>query len=107
MQSGGPGGGTLTVTGAVDKPGAWVLANQTLTPAGKAFTGPADPQACGGNGSPRACMQWIHSQNLRQAITYQPANRYWAFQWFEMGIYLALALALAGLAFWLVRRRLT
>lgn len=103
----GTGGGTMTVTGAVDKSGAWVLANQTLTPTGKVFTGPADPRYCGANGSPRACIQWVLSQDLRQAVTYQPAGRYWAFQWYETGIFLALAALLSWFAFWWVRRRLT
>jgi hypothetical protein len=40
-------------------------------------------------------------------LTYQPASRYWAFQWYETAIFLALALALAGFSFWWVRRRLT
>jgi hypothetical protein len=36
-------------------------------------------------------------------VTYEPASRYWAFQWFETAIYLALALALAGLCLWWIR----
>jgi hypothetical protein len=42
-----------------------------------------------------------------QAVTYQPANRYWTFQWYETSVFLTAALALAGLCFWLIRRRLT
>lgn len=38
-------------------------------------------------------------------VTYQPANRYWVFQWLETGIFLALAgLALAGCYWWITRR---
>jgi hypothetical protein len=40
-------------------------------------------------------------------LTYQPASRYWAFQRYEMVIFLVLALLLAGFIFWWVRRRLT
>jgi hypothetical protein len=36
-------------------------------------------------------------------VTYQPASRYWAFQWVETAIYLALALLLAGLCFVRIR----
>ena len=36
-------------------------------------------------------------------MTYQPANRYWAFQWYETAIYLALALFLAALCFLRIR----
>ncbi|MGH9076670.1 MAG: hypothetical protein ACRDY0_04345 [Acidimicrobiales bacterium] len=40
-------------------------------------------------------------------VTYQPASRYWAFQWYELAIYLGLAVALAGGCLWWVRRRLS
>jgi hypothetical protein len=35
------------------------------------------------------------------------ARRYWALQWYETGIYLTLALALAGFSLWWARRRLS
>ncbi len=44
---------------------------------------------------------------LRNLVTYQPASRYWAFQWYETAIFVAMALALAALCFWRVRHRLT
>jgi hypothetical protein len=40
-------------------------------------------------------------------LAYQPASRFWAFQWIETGIYLAIAAVAVGLTVWLVRRRLT
>jgi hypothetical protein len=40
-------------------------------------------------------------------VTYQPASRYWTFQWYEMAIFLALALILTAISFWWIRRRLT
>ena len=43
--------------------------------------------------------------HLRQTVTYEPASRYWPLQWYETGIYLALALALAGLCLWWIRPR--
>jgi hypothetical protein len=43
----------------------------------------------------------------RQRVTYQPASRFWPFQWYETGIYTALALSLAGFCFWRLRRRLS
>ena len=48
-----------------------------------------------------------HHFGLRQLVTYQPASRYWTFQWYEMAIFMAMALALAALCFWWVRHRLT
>jgi len=38
-------------------------------------------------------------------VTYQPASRYWAFQWYETAIFLGLAVILAGVCFWQIRRR--
>ena len=45
--------------------------------------------------------------HLRQAVIYQPGSRFWAFQWYETAIYLALAAVLAGFCVWWVRRRLS
>jgi hypothetical protein len=95
--------GRMTVTAAVSKPGAWVLSNQTVTAAGHPFTGPA-PRACGA-GSYQACVASLGRLHLRQLISYQPASRFWDFQRMETGIFLALAVALAGFCFWRLRRR--
>jgi hypothetical protein len=40
-----------------------------------------------------------------ELVSYQPASRYWAFQSYELAIYLGAALMLAGFCVWLVRRR--
>jgi hypothetical protein len=47
------------------------------------------------------------SRGIREAITYQPASRYWPLQWLETGIFLCLALVLAGCCFWRLGRRRT
>jgi hypothetical protein len=39
-------------------------------------------------------------------LAYQPASRFWTFQWIEMGIYSAISLLALGLTVWWVRRRL-
>jgi hypothetical protein len=96
-------GSQMTVGAAVNLPGAWVLSNQSITASGHVFTGPA-PQACK-SGSLQACTASVGRLHLRQLVTYQPASRYWAFQWYETAIFLGLALALAGACFWWVRRR--
>jgi hypothetical protein len=56
-----------------------------------------------------ACLAqaWAYLPQLREVLTYQPANRYWPFQAIETAIFLALALALAGFCFWWVRRRIS
>jgi hypothetical protein len=41
----------------------------------------------------------LHGQ-LREALVYQPVSRYCTFQWYEMAIFLGLALALAAFCVW-------
>jgi hypothetical protein len=38
-------------------------------------------------------------------VAYQPANRYWTFQWLEAGIFITLALLAAAGCYWWVTRR--
>jgi hypothetical protein len=96
---------SMSVTAAVNKPGAWILSNQTITPAGHVFTGPPTPACLSQTRSFQACQASLGQLHLRQLLTYQPASRYWAFQWYETAIFLAAALALAGFCFWRIRRR--
>jgi len=93
----------LTVLGDANVAG-WVLSNQTVTPTGAVFTGPADPQFCGEQVGPRNCMQWIGTLNLRQDITYQPASHYWPLQWIESGVLVAVAAVLIALCLRWTRR---
>jgi hypothetical protein len=48
------------------------------------------------------CMQKL---GYRQFVTYQPANRYWAFQGIEFGIFVALAAALLAVTYVVITRR--
>jgi len=47
----------------------------------------------------------VASHGIRVAESYQPASHYWPLQWSETGMFLALALALAGYCFWRLNRR--
>jgi hypothetical protein len=106
LTSTGSDNGLLMVGASVNVPGAWILSNQIITPAGQpASTEP--PQACGQNVPIQACDTYIASLHLRQAVTYQPASRYWPLQWYETAIFTALALILAGLSYWSISRRLS
>ena len=93
------------------KPGDWVLSDSFITAAGRAVhnvacQGPAGPQgiqlAPPDNPSVRACLA-----GYREVLSYQPASRYWAFQYYETAIFAGLALALIGISFWWVHHRLT
>ena len=109
--SSGPAGGnklTLTALQAPGQPGAWVLSSGPVNATGQAVT--STPAACTGlanKGTPSAFVDCLASQGIREAITYQPASRYWRFQWAETAIYLALALVLAFYCFRRLNRRLS
>jgi hypothetical protein len=40
-------------------------------------------------------------------LAYQPADRFWTFQWIESGIYVAISILALGVTVWWVRKRLT
>jgi len=111
----GPGGDVFTLY-ALDipgQPGAWLLSSGPVNAAGQATS--ASPAACASVGTrpgggpqgnafgpgqgPAAFVGCLARHGIREAITYQPASRYWRFQATETAIYLALALALAGYCF--------
>jgi hypothetical protein len=60
------------------------------------------PDVC--NSAPNfvGCLQ---NHGIRMSVTYQPASRYWEFQWLETGTFLVLAAGLGGVCYWRVRRR--
>ena len=90
------------------QPGAWLLSSGAVNAAGQATS--TTPAACTArsmrNGTP-GFLDCLASHGIRETISYQPARRYWAFQWTETGIYLALALALTGYCFRRLNRRLS
>jgi ABC-type transport system involved in multi-copper enzyme maturation permease subunit len=102
-------GGDLQVFAASPAlPGAWILSNQVTTASGATNLG-AMPAACqpSANGGPQACFGALAQKHLKQAVSYQPASRYWTFQWLEFGIFLTVGILLAWASFWLIRRRLS
>jgi hypothetical protein len=49
----------------------------------------------------------VRSFHLREILRYQPASRFWTFQWYELTIFIVLALLLASFSWWWVRRRIS
>jgi hypothetical protein len=103
--------GSLTADVVPGQPSAWILSSQALNPAGQPVS--TIPAACAGAPAqkggataitPAQCMQ---SRGYQEAITYVPTSRYWPLQGVETGIFLALALVLAGFCFWWLGRRRT
>ncbi|GAA3734664.1 transporter [Plantactinospora mayteni] len=93
-------------TEEVAVPGAWVLTSgpQMLDAAGN----PASQEqieSCP-RAEPSAHMACIETKGFQMTLSYQPADRYWTFQWLEVGIYLLLAGLLAGFVFWRIPRGL-
>ena len=83
--------------------GAWVLSGQVIDTAGHPFQ-PAVTQACLGPNI-QACAAYLARFHLRELISYEPASRFWTFQWVETGIFLAVALGLAAACIWWLIRR--
>jgi hypothetical protein len=50
---------------------------------------------------------YLIQHGYTQSTTYQPANRFWSFQWIEGSWLLALSLLLITATVWLVHRRAT
>jgi hypothetical protein len=96
-------GSKVTILGTWHQPGAWLLSNETVTAAGKLFTGPATKPCL--QGTIQQCNAWLASKHLRQLVTFQPASRFWTFQWYETAIFLLLAVALAAICAWRIRRK--
>jgi hypothetical protein len=108
-------------------PSGWLLSSQTVDASGRAVdiigphpslsptSGPCAPPRSEAGQPPAAadpeaemgrCLAEIKRLGYRQEVTYQPLSRFWALQWYETGIYTALALGLAGFCFWWLRHRL-
>jgi hypothetical protein len=104
---GGPGGSdfTLIAVSLPGQPGAWILSSGPVNAAGQPVS--TTPAACTDRSVLTGFAGCLASQGVREAITYQPASRYWPFQWTETAIYLAAALALAGYCFRRLGRRTT
>jgi hypothetical protein len=104
----GSGSQLSVFAAAPNLPGAWIYSNQVVTASGSTSLGSV-PQACHSI-SPQgfqSCATALAQMHLRQVVVYQPADRYWAFQWLELGIFLTVAALLAWGCFWWVRRRLS
>jgi hypothetical protein len=82
--------------------GAWVLSSQIIDRSGHPAHITTNPVCLSNNFG--ACQAWIGRLHLRQIVTYEPASRFWDFQWAETGIFVVLALALAGFCTWRIRR---
>ena len=66
---------------------------------------PASWPGKAGSRSPSTRAQYLDQHGYTQWTSYQPASRFWPFQWIEGGWLLALSVLLIAATVWLVRRR--
>ncbi len=112
--------GTFSLTHpSVVIPNAWVFSTAVVDKSGHALTGQAFLRTCPAykrftsasvqptqiESAHAACISRLVSATFHTVVTYQPGSRFWPFQWTEMGIFLAAALALCGLTYWWLRRQ--
>jgi hypothetical protein len=50
---------------------------------------------------------WVLGFKPGNLVTYQPADRFWPFQFIEAGIFVALTAAALGATIWLLHQRAT
>jgi hypothetical protein len=114
--------GPIVSVGAPSIPNAWVYSATLVAKHGHASSTAFIHKACaalikslpGPNGVPgppnqtafQSCFNRI-AANFNQAVTYQPASRYWPLQGMETALFVVLALLLAGVTFWWVRHRVS
>jgi ABC-type transport system involved in multi-copper enzyme maturation permease subunit len=108
--------GRVTMAGSAGavpgQPGAWILSSGFADTAGRSVS--TVPRACEsaiqavqGPRNPVRLNNCLTSHGIRVTESYQPLSHYWPLQWAETGLFLALALALAGFCFWRLGRRRT
>jgi hypothetical protein len=122
--SAGGGLGPPTPVGADSNPHNWVVSSHLIDAAGRTVNNPSvscNIHINAGHGAPdasafasaqaaaQACQQQtaVAFSKLRLVTAYQPANRYWPFEFYETAIFTVAALILIGACFWLIRRRLS
>jgi hypothetical protein len=95
---------------------AWILSQQWQTRGGRPVSESAlgqvlqgAPQFVGKGGVPQSSSvtQYLTQHGYTLWTAYQPASRFWPFQWIEGGWLLALSVLLIAATIWLVRRRVT
>jgi hypothetical protein len=107
---------TPLLTSNLNVPGSAWITSQWWTKGGTfAFAGrpPSSllmqlcPPSAVGPGKPSSLSleQCVAQHGYTQWTSYQPASRFWPFQWIEGGWLLALSVLLIAATVWLVRRR--
>ena len=94
----------------IDEPGAWITDQQTVDAAGRPAGVPPWLDRCLGSGPGTldlSCLDKLGDAGYRQLVSYQPAGRFWTFQWYELGLYLTLTMLLGAFCVWWIRNRVS
>jgi hypothetical protein len=88
---------------------AWVLSNQVVDPAGRAPTSRFLTRACSFNATtgafnPKSCVAHLVAARFHELVAFIPTSRYWPMQWYETGMFVALALILGVTCILWIRR---
>ncbi|HTF07602.1 MAG TPA: ABC transporter permease [Asanoa sp.] len=114
----GVGPSTLQPT-TPDIPNAWIQSVRVVDAAGAPLTDQALKATCPTLGQgprgpagpvPEAVRQQMHDcvarigEHHHEVVTYQPGDRYWTFQWWELALFVLLTALLCGYACYRLRR---
>jgi hypothetical protein len=96
----------IAVTATSAMPRDWVLSN-TLVNAGGRRVSAANEELAVLHAQQAGIdpHTYIVTLGWRRIVSYQPAGRFWTFQLFEAGLFVALAVTLVLVAVWLIRRK--
>jgi ABC-2 family transporter protein len=102
----------LTTTAVNPPSSAWILGSYATGPDGQVLSQGAlnrlaqqAPASVQNSPNPSAFQNWLAQQHYTQWTSYEPASRFWHFQFIEAGWLVALSSILIVAAVWLVRRR--
>jgi ABC-2 family transporter protein len=102
----------LTTTAVNPPSSAWILGSYATGPDGQVLSQSAinrlaqqAPASVQNSPNPNAFQNWLAQQHYTQWTSYEPAGRFWHFQFIEAGWLVALSAILIVAAVWLVRRR--
>lgn len=83
----------------------WLLDNSTFVDRGGVLSQVQIRQLCSSDDN-NVFATCLHNKGVMLQQTYQPASRFWPFQWIEISILFTVTTALLSLSMWLLRRRI-
>jgi hypothetical protein len=95
----------------IHEPGAWITSTDIVNISGHPVgnVSLSDWMKCipGPGTTDQGCFDRLAALGYRARVSYQPGSRFWAFQWYDTALFLALAIVLTGLCAWWVKRVLS